>query len=135
MERRHDHRREGLTGLLGFDAARKSAEWGRHILRPDSLAAAESALLLFRLAFEHFELDEVWGTILAGNKRMIAYAESCGLKRRRTLQIPVAGEPRDALELVLTRARWLATQGSLDELARMAGSLSDAKRRALEERC
>jgi len=127
IERKANRHREGLTGLLAFDDQRKSAEWGRHILRPNSLAAPESALLVFRLAFEWFYLDEVWGTVLTSNKRMISYTESCGLTRRRAMQIPVGGVMRDAFEYVLPRAQWPATQSSLDDLARTAGSLLQAQ--------
>ena len=123
IERTDNHQREGLTGLLNFDEQRKSAEWGRHILRPNSLAAAESALLVLRLAFDSFRLDEIWGTVLTSNKRMISYTESCGFTRRRVLKIPVGGEMCDVFEYVLTRAQWPATESSLDDLSRIAGRL------------
>lgn len=123
VERNDNRQREGLTGLLKFDEQRKSAEWGRHILLPDSLAAAESALLVLRLGFDRFRLDEIWGIVRTTNKRMISYSESCGFTRRRVVQIPVGGETRDFFEYVLTRARWPAAQSSLDELSRMAGEL------------
>ena len=130
VERTRDRRREGLTGLLGFDAGRKSAEWGRHILRPDSLAAAESALLVFSLAFERFALEEIWGIVLASNRRMLAYAESCGLKRRRMLEMRIDGAPREACEVVLTRAQWPATRARLEELAQTVARWRHTEERA-----
>jgi RimJ/RimL family protein N-acetyltransferase len=123
IERADSQHKEGLTGLLNFDPQRKSAEWGRHILLPNSAAAAESALLVFRLAFERFGLDELWGTVLTDNKRMISYVDSCGFTRRGVVRFPVGGVMRDSFEYALSRARWREMQSSLDELAQMAGGM------------
>lgn len=60
IQRRHDQKREGLTGLLDFDNTNHSAQWGRLVLRPGSLAAADTALLMLRLAFDVFSLRTVW---------------------------------------------------------------------------
>jgi RimJ/RimL family protein N-acetyltransferase len=129
VERADSQHREGLTGLLNFDQQHKSAEWGRHILLPNSAAAAESALLVFRLAFERFGLDELRGTVLTGNKRMISYLDSCGFTRRGVVHFPVGGVMRDSFEYVLSRARWREVESSLDDLARMAAGLFKSTRR------
>ena len=96
-------------------------------MQPGSLATAESVLLVLRLAFDRLHLDETWGLVGKYNKHMIAYAESCGFKRRRVLQISVGGEMCDYFEYVLTRAQWPAVESSLDELSRIAAGLLKGK--------
>src|SRR4051812_4366856 len=48
---------EGMIGLYDVDIAQAVAEMGRWILRPGSAAAVESALLIYRFAFDVLRLD------------------------------------------------------------------------------
>jgi RimJ/RimL family protein N-acetyltransferase len=117
IERRRDRRREGLTGLLDFDDKAHSAQWGRLVLRPGSLAAAEAALLTFRVAFETFRLDEIWGIAVAENTRMIAYVESVGFEHRERLTVQLDGQVVEGRKHVLTKSRWNLHEKEVREIA------------------
>jgi RimJ/RimL family protein N-acetyltransferase len=48
----------GTIGIYDVDAeAPGGAEWGRWLIRPGSVAAVESALLMYRMAFEQLGLQ------------------------------------------------------------------------------
>src|SRR4051794_16740069 len=64
-------RAEGTIGIYGVDAGRRSAEWGRWVLRAGSLAAVESALLVYRAAFGPLALDEVLCRTLVENAQVV----------------------------------------------------------------
>jgi RimJ/RimL family protein N-acetyltransferase len=125
VERRTDDTPEGTIGLYDLDPARGLAEWGRWILRPGSLAAAESALLLYRIAFERMGLDEVHCRTVATNSAVISFHDRSGLARIGT----VAGAFRfgetaiDAVEHRLGKEDWPTTRGILESRAAQAALL------------
>jgi len=106
VERKMDRRPEGLARLLDFDAIDRSVQWGSLILRPDSLAAAETAVLILNLAFNTLDVNKVWGVPLRANKRMIAYIESLGFEQEEIISVPVDGKMLDGTRHVLTKDRW-----------------------------
>jgi RimJ/RimL family protein N-acetyltransferase len=118
IQRKQDQEREGLTSLLDFDQANRSAQWGRLILRPGSFAAAETALLMLQLAFDTFGLDEVWGIAVAGNTQMIAYAESFGFEDRERVVVELDGRVVEGIKHVLTKRRWKMYEKKVRENAR-----------------
>jgi RimJ/RimL family protein N-acetyltransferase len=118
IQRKHDQKREGLTSLLDFNQANRSAQWGRLILRPGSFAAAETALLMLQLAFDTFDLDEVWGTAVSENTQMIAYVESLGFEDRGSVLIQLDGRAVGGRKHVLTKARWKVYENKVRESAR-----------------
>jgi RimJ/RimL family protein N-acetyltransferase len=120
VERRKDRRQEGLMSLLDFDDKGHSAQWGRLILRPDSCAAAETALLTLQLAFDTFDLDEVWGTAVSENTQMIAYVESLGFEDQGSVLIHLDGRAVDGRKHVLTKDRWKMYEKKVSEIARVA---------------
>jgi RimJ/RimL family protein N-acetyltransferase len=117
VQRKNDGNREGLTGLLDFDERHRSAQWGRVVLRPGSLAAAEMALLILRLCFDIFRLSEVWGVTLAENTQMISYVESCGFEPRELITVHVDGKARDGAKHVLTADRWREFEEKVSQVA------------------
>ena len=72
---------EGLVGVYDFDEGPRWAEWGRWVLRSQSLAAVESALLVYRVAFEHMELIQLDCVTVAENQSVLSFHDSCGLPR------------------------------------------------------
>ena len=118
IQRKEDSRKEGLAGLLDFDMGKRSAQWGRLILRPGSLAAAETALMMLRIAFNRFALTEVWGTVLPTNAPMVAYLKSLGFKHRSGLKMDFGDSLRDADEYVLPASQWPALERKLIDIAR-----------------
>ena len=118
VESMSDQRREGLLGLYDYDPLGRAAEWGRWVLEPDSNAAVESALLIYRCAFERLSIERVWCRTLAENRTVIAFHESCGLVREADLvTIEHNGEMLPAVVHTLTRAEWPSVKTRLDHLA------------------
>lgn len=114
-----EDRPEGLAGIYAIDPERACGEWGRWVLRPGSRAAVESALLVYRCAFECLGLGRVIAHTLAGNAQVVSFHDSCGLARAEApIMITVDGQPRAAIEHVLTRERWPAVEARLERLAR-----------------
>ena len=122
IEDRTTGRAEGLIGLYNVDPPAHRGEAGRWILLPASPAAVESALLIYRVAFERLQLDEVLCLTTTDNTRVISFHDSCGLERRRVRPRDVQIGERwcDRQEHVLTRERWPAVAAKLDRLAQQA---------------
>ena len=101
-------RPEGMVGIYNLDDARRSAEWGRWVLTPGSLAAAESALLVYRVAFDILALDLVYCRTLATNRQVVSFHTSCGLVTHAHLPnfATLHGIAHDAVEQHMTRAAW-----------------------------
>lgn len=120
VERLEDGGAEGLIGLYDVNLQTRSAEWGRWILRPGSLAAVESAWLIYRLGFEQLELASVYCRTVAANQRVVSFHDSCGIAQRSTLNqhFTIDGVVHDAVEHRVTRAEWPELDTRLGQLAR-----------------
>jgi RimJ/RimL family protein N-acetyltransferase len=117
IEAANGNRREGLVGLYGINA-RREAEWGRWILVPDSNAAVESALLLYRCAFDELHLNQVSCRTLADNAKVVAFHDSCGLARGPSpVSIEHHGKAQAAIEHMLSKSDWPRVRSHLDRLA------------------
>jgi RimJ/RimL family protein N-acetyltransferase len=113
----------GTVGL--YDLAGAAAEWGRWLIRPGCLAAVESALLVYRLAFERLELEEAYCRTIAENAQVVSFHDSMGARRRRRIDgyAVLADGRHDAVEHVVSRAEWPALRPRLERLAdRVAGA-------------
>ena len=112
-------RREGLVGVYDLSAARAEAEWGRWVLEPGSNGAVESALLVYRCAFERLRLERVRCRTLAANAAVVAFHDSCGLVRAaEEVMIEHNGGRSPAVEHALSRTAWPRTAERLERLAR-----------------
>lgn len=70
-------------GLISFyDVEGDRAEWGRWVIREGSLAAAESVLLIYRIAFEQAGLKELFCRTVQDNVRVVSFHTSIGEKTR-----------------------------------------------------
>ncbi len=120
VESRTECKPEGLISLYNIDPAEQRGEAGRWILRPNSLAAVESAWLIYRVAIEQLELREVFCLTLADNQRVVSFHDSCGLERRgvRPSDVQIQDVWHDRVEHALTRERWPAVNEKLQRLAR-----------------
>lgn len=109
---------QGLAGVYRIDAARNCAEWGRWVLRPDSIAAVESALLIYRCAFDDLDLRMLYCRTLLENAQVISFHDSCGLRRsHEPVTITVDGTARQAVEHRLERAHFAAVEQKLSSIA------------------
>jgi RimJ/RimL family protein N-acetyltransferase len=98
----------------------RDAEWGRWILRRGSLAALESACLVYRVGFEMLDLDSLYCRTIVENASAVAFHDSFGMERGCVLPGYLHG--LDAIQCRLTRPRWWALRDGLEaKAARAAG--------------
>lgn len=97
---RHTGAPEGTVAIYDVDAVARTAEWGRWVLRPGSLAAVESALLTYRVGFERLQLEQIYCRTVAANGPVVAFHDSAGLVRSGTLHAHVTldGITYDSIE-------------------------------------
>jgi RimJ/RimL family protein N-acetyltransferase len=112
---------EGVIALYDIDFSTNSGEWGRWILKPNSLAAVESAYLIYRTAFELLGLNSVYCRTVADNQKVVSFHDSCGVTTRRALPqyFELGGHRHDAVEHRLDVAGWPAVKKRLEQLARL----------------
>lgn len=121
VERHRDNSREGLVGIYNLDPRARSAEWGRWILRPGSLASVETALKIYEAAFEHLQLEQICAHTIVDNRSVVSFHDHSGLKRhalRRAYYI-IEGQAYDAIEHVLNRSDWPQVKQLLEPRARL----------------
>ncbi len=118
---------EGFISIYSIDTNSNTAEWGRWIIRRGSLAAVESAHLIYACAFEQLGLAELYCHTLAENTATVSFHDSCGLDTRRLLpaQATVNGRAHDVIEHRVTAQEWPPLDARLGTLAaRIAGRLA-----------
>jgi len=108
-------RAEGLIAIYDVDVEHRRAEWGRWVIRPRSLAAIESAWLIYRVGFERLGLEEMYCHTLVDNTAALSFHDRAGLVRHRRLEgfVELDGERRDVIEHLLTRDQWRTTSVNL----------------------
>lgn len=118
VETLDEGKREGLVGIYGLDPQKRRAEWGRWVLEPGSSAAIESALLVYRCAFDELALECVQCRTLADNLKVVSFHASCGLEHSPApVLIERDGERRLAVEHTLSRRNWPPVMARLAGLA------------------
>ncbi len=127
VERRKDRTAEGLISI--YDLENSVAEWGRWVLKPNSLAAPESAYLIYRAAFDQLQVSELYCRTLSENKAVVSFHDRCGLVRRR--EIPdyalIEGTAYAATEHVSYLKDWPEQFTSLREQSRKIAELIDRR--------
>lgn len=121
IERLRSGDAEGLISLYDIDAEQpRVGEWGRWILRPSSLAAIESAWLIYRFAFEEQRLRSVYCRTVANNAAVVSFHDSCGIAERRLLpsHFGFGDRQADAVEHRVDQKAWEALGPRLEALAR-----------------
>jgi RimJ/RimL family protein N-acetyltransferase len=131
VERIADAAPEGLVGIYDHAADTAQAEWGRWILRRDSAAAVECAMLVYECAFEAIGLARVYCRTLAENRKVVSFHDSCGLARSpQEVSLEVDGVPRAAVEHRLAREGYPDVVARLRRLAERQAT----RHRAAQER-
>ena len=125
VERRVDGTPEGTIGLYNLDRATGRALLGRWVLTPRSLAAAESALLVYTLAFDRLGLDEVYTLVITTNVSVVSFHDRAGLERVGLVHdaFHLGDTTVDAIEHRLRKERWPATREILEKHAVQAARL------------
>ena len=90
---------QGTCAIYNQDRTASRAEWGRWLISPDSLAAVESAFLLYSLAFETLELREIVCRTLESNKKVLSFHTACGLRINKV--------EHNAVEHILDLEGWM----------------------------
>jgi RimJ/RimL family protein N-acetyltransferase len=117
-------KREGAIGLNDVDHVAATAEMGRWILRRGSLAAAESALLVYTIAFEDLALDRVYCRTVSVNKAVVSFHRSCGLRiTDESRLVTLAGVTYGVTEQSVDRASWPEVATRLKRVSAMAAGL------------
>ncbi|MGB8065430.1 MAG: GNAT family N-acetyltransferase [Candidatus Sulfotelmatobacter sp.] len=108
VENVHSFEPQGTIGLYNVDLEQNSGEWGRWILKRGSMAALESAWLIYEVAFSRLSFDEVCSRTLAENHSVISFHDSFGALRSALLQkhFTLRGERKTAIEHRVTASEW-----------------------------
>jgi RimJ/RimL family protein N-acetyltransferase len=118
-------RREGAAALYDIDRTPGQAEWGRWIMRHDSMGAPEAALLIYRVGFDVLGLNRIYCRTAVANTNVVAFHTACGLETNAdaALTHDFGGVIYEAVEQFVSRDRWPAVAGVLDERARAVARL------------
>lgn len=71
---------EGLIGI--YDIKNGKGEWGRWVIKKTSLAATESLDLIFKAAFDHIGLSEIYCRTIKDNTSVVSFHDSTNQLRR-----------------------------------------------------
>lgn len=109
---------EGLISIYDIDTSYLTGYWGRWVLRPGSLAAVESAWLIFRTAFELLGLDCAYSRTVAENEAVVSFHDSYSRGVAERLLLPkyfeLGGRCLDGVEHRITRAHWVEISPRLE---------------------
>lgn len=124
VERQDSGASEGVISLYNIDPEAACGEWGRWILRPGSLAAVESAWLIYRCAFEQLGLERVYCRTVADNKPVVSFHDSCGITDKRLLSgyFELGDKSADAVEHQITRQAWEVIGPQLENMAQQTAT-------------
>jgi RimJ/RimL family protein N-acetyltransferase len=119
IHRMDDGAPEGMVGLYDVQETTRSAEWGRWVLQPGSMAAVESAMLVYQLGFERLRLASIHCRTASANAHVVSFHDSCGLARTDAgLFVEIDGERVPAIEHRLSADRWPDVKRRLEPMAR-----------------
>lgn len=76
--------KEGLISI--YNIRDNKAEWGRWVIKNSSLAAVESVNLIYRVAFEKLNLDELYTRTIEDNTNVVNFHKSINAKFRALLK-------------------------------------------------
>jgi RimJ/RimL family protein N-acetyltransferase len=101
-------RKEGLISVYNINDGK--GEWGRWVMKKDSLAAVESFYLLCRIAFEQLGLDEIYSRTLPENKKVVDFHDSVNAKRRKVISqaFTINDKTYDAVEHFVNKEQFSA---------------------------
>jgi RimJ/RimL family protein N-acetyltransferase len=100
----------GTIGIYDVVENAAGAEWGRWILKRGSVAALESAWLIYEVGFARLQLASLYCRTLAENPRGISFHDSFGASRVGVLEhhFLVRGKPKSAIEHRVKAPEWPA---------------------------
>jgi RimJ/RimL family protein N-acetyltransferase len=113
----------GTHGI--YDVQGTSAEKGRHIIRPETMAGVPAGLLATDLGFGQLGMSELRATCVSTNVTVRSLHRRSGFKQVGILRAgqTINGQPVDLVQFLLTPEDWAGVRDSLLPLARLAGNL------------
>lgn len=104
---------QGTVGLYDVAASLSGAEWGRWILKRGSMAAVESAWMIYEAAFARLGLASLSCRTIVDNAKVLSFHDNFGARRIAVLEgyFLVRGERRSAVEHRITAEEWPALRG------------------------
>lgn len=126
IESKNTGEREGTIGIYNIDPQARCGEWGRWIVVPQSMAALESAFLIYEVAFSMLKLNMVYARTAVLNTKVIAFHDACGLDRQAVLSgfLSLPDGKADAIEHTLSKEKWRALKSDVEaKVERLAGML------------
>jgi len=123
FERVSDGHPEGLVAICDVDESTRTAEWGRWILRPGSLAAPICAWLTYQIGFEQMGLNSLYCRTVMANAPVLGFHDSFGATRGRVLPkyFRREGKDFDSIEHVVLAADWPSLRLRHEPLLRRLG--------------
>lgn len=110
------------SGLIAlYDIKENAGEWGRWIIKGPPTVSVESALLIYKFAFEVIGLDSVYCRTVANNTNVVSFHDSCGLRRSTLLKDAffIRGSYYDAIEHSLTKVEFPSVGSMLERVLRL----------------
>lgn len=130
VERKATGEPEGLVGIYDVDREGGCAVWGRWVLKPSSLAAAECVWMVYTAAFSELALTSVCSMTVAENEAVLSFHDSCGLRRAEVVRSAfcLTDGRHDAVKHVCDLANWPTVKNRLESLARPIANRLNGKR-------
>lgn len=121
IERKTTGMPEGVISVYDIDSENISGEWGRWILKLNSLAAIESTLLIYRCAFEVLDLSHVFCRTVMNNQSVVSFHDSCGITNKKILKrhFSLNDQLYDAVQHTIDRECWHDIKPKLEKLSRL----------------
>ena len=120
IERIKDKRQEVLISLYDINYDNNTAEWGRWILRTGSMAAVESALMIYKFAFEEIKLEKIYSRTVSLNEKTVSFHDSCGITSKKVLKdyFEFNGKKVDSIEHTVDKATYVNVVSKLKNLSK-----------------
>jgi len=127
LERKEYREAEGAVAIYDLDSAKRCAEWGRWVLLPGSKGAFESAILIYRAAFDVLGLDMVYCRTAIKNAQVVLFHKSIGLATHAKLprHFNFDGVWYDAIEQQMTKETWRKSRAALEFKANWIASYAE----------
>jgi len=102
-------RKEGLLSIYNINQGK--GEWGRWVIKKDSLASIESFYLMCRIAFEQLGIDEIYSRTVLENQNVLKFHDSVNAIRRTVISkcFTIGDKVYDAVEHFVNREHFSTT--------------------------
>ena len=108
---------QGCVAIYNHNARSRRSEWGRWILRDGSLAALESAALVYEIGFARLGLESMYTHTESANLPVISFHTSMGSTTNGLVTGP---EGEDWTEQEMTNSKWTELRNDIHSRVRMA---------------